>query len=430
MQKFTYNTNDKLPIFPLLLYGLQWLLVTLPSILIIGAVVAQFHYDTLADQLFYTQRLFGVVGAALLVQILWGHRLPIVIGPASVLLIGILSSQGDKVSEIYTAIFIGGLLIFLLSFVKPVLKQIPCIFSSRIVIVILALIAFTLMPTIIRLLFAGKLTPLGGFFLGLGGFFALVLSHKLLKGMWKATVVLWGLLLGSFVYYYILEIPLPLANREGELTASFFSFPLKIDVGILISFLFCYVALFINELGSIQGVAKAIGENQTHKATRKGVRFTGIANAVAGLLGVIGTVDFSFSPGIIMATACASRYALLPAGVALLLIAFFPGLLTIFLQIPPPVMGFVFLYLMTSQLAASLQMIPTTKSVTTFEEGLTLSIPILIAVLVAFLPDSVQEAIPALLRPILSNAFVMGVLAVLVLEHLVFGKKSFLRKMI
>lgn len=423
MQNFSYKVNEKLPLFPLLLYGLQWLLVTIPSILIIGAVVTQFHYDSLADQIFYIQRLFGIIGIALLAQILWGHRLPIVIGPASVLLIGVLSSQGDKISEIYTAIFIGGLLVTIASFVKPILRRIPQIFTVRIVIVILALIAFTLMPSIIRLLFSGHFTPLEGLFFGLLGLFLLLLTNKLLKGIWKSTVVLWGLLIGSLIYYFALGIHSNTGDELGTLTSSFFIFPLEFDVGIILSFMFCYLALFINELGSIQGVAKAIGEEDTESSTQRGLRFTGVANAVAGMLGVIGTVDFSFSPGIIMATGCASRYALLPTGIALILIAFFPSLIEVFLQIPTAVMGFVFFYLMVTQLAAAFQMISSSKAINTFEDSLILSVPILVAVLVAFLPTEVKEAIPTILRPILSNAFVMGVFAVLLLEHLIFRKK-------
>ncbi|PVX51018.1 xanthine/uracil permease [Balneicella halophila] len=424
MSKLRYDIDEKLPSLPMILYGLQWFLVTIPSILIVGAIVAQFHYESIADQIFYTQRLLGIVGFALVVQILWGHRLPIVIGPASVLLIGILSSQADKISEIYTAILIGGVLVFLTSYIKPILNRIPLIFTSRIVIVILALIAFTLMPTIIDLVFSGGLAPLGALSFGLIGLFILILLNKFLQGIWKSTVVLWGLIFGALAYYFVLGIPVDNTVNKGEVSSSWTVFPLRFDIGIILSFIFCYLALFINELGSIQGVAKAIDAKSVDESTESGLRVTGLANALSGIFGVIGTVDFSFSPGVIMSTGCASRYALLPAGIALILIAFFPPLIEIFLLIPNPVMGFVFLFLMTSQLGAALQMIPTNKAVKSFEQSLIIAIPLLIAIFIAFLPKEIQNAIPTILKPILSNAFVMGVIVVLLSEHFIFKKKK------
>ena len=110
--KFKYNLDDKLAPFPLMMYGLQWFLVSIPMVLIIGAVVSHIQGFNAADQTLYTQKLMAVMGIGLTAQVLWGHKLPVVIGPASVLLIGILASGTDSITEIYTSIIIGG--IFLL----------------------------------------------------------------------------------------------------------------------------------------------------------------------------------------------------------------------------------------------------------------------------------------------------------------------------
>jgi uracil permease len=49
-------------------------------------------------------------------------------------------------------------------------------------------------------------------------------------------------------------------------------------------------------------------------------------------------------------------------------------------------------------------------------------LPIIIGTVVAFLPTTIIAQIPMIIRPLLGNGFVMGVLTVLFLEHLVFGK--------
>lgn len=424
MNKLTYNTDDKLPTLSLLLYGLQWLLVTIPSILIIASVVSQFHYESLAAQVFYTQKLFIVIGIGLILQVLWGHKMAVVMGPASVLLIGILAAGAHSINATYTAIFIGGLLMFGISLIKPILRQVPKVFTGRIIVVILALIAFTLMPTIINLVFSESANPFFMLLFALVFLFFMILINNWLQGVWKSTVVLWGLLLGSLCYYIAMGKMPETVSLSKINEVPFFIFPLEFDAGLLLSFLFCYLALFINELGSIQGVGRAVKATSIPQKTSRGLTLTGIMNSIAGMLGVIGPVDFSFSPGMIMATGCASRYALLPAGVALLLAAFFPSVILLFTQIPQAVMGIILLYLMVSQLAAALQLLQQEKREENFETFLILAVPLMLALFIAFLPEYVKKEIPTILQPILGNGFVVGVITVLLMEHLVYRRKK------
>lgn len=423
MAKLIYKTDEKLPVLPFLLYGLQWLLVTIPSIVIIGAVVAKFHYESLSAQVFYTQKLFAVIGIGLFLQVLWGHKMAIVMGPASVLLIGILAAGSTSLNATYTAILLGGLLMIAVAYVKPILQKIPAIFTGRIIVVILALIAFTLMPTIIRLIFNDEMYSFFLLLMTLSSLFFMLLANKWLKGVWKSTVVLWGLVLGTTVYNLFIKVPISTEVAVSE-SYSFFIFPLEFDMGLLLSFLFCYVALFINELGSIQGVGKAVEADQMPEKTSRGLFITGGMNSIAGLLGVIGPVDFSFSPGVILSTGCASRYALLPAAGILIVTAFFPSLILFFTQIPTPIMGIILLYLMVLQLAAALQLLKQEKQEKIFEQFLILAVPLMLALFISFLPEAAKEEVPTLLQPILGNGFVVGVMTVLVMEHVAYRKKK------
>ena len=38
-----YNLNDKPGIFPMFMYGLQWWIVSIPCVVIMGIIVAQLH---------------------------------------------------------------------------------------------------------------------------------------------------------------------------------------------------------------------------------------------------------------------------------------------------------------------------------------------------------------------------------------------------
>ena len=316
-----FNLNDRPGFFPMLMYGLQWWIVSIPCVVIIGIIVARLHYTDQVEQIFYMQKLFGIMGLAMIVQMLWGHRLPLVIGPASVLLIGILSTVSIGVEGIYSSLMIGGGILTLLAF-SGLLSLLQAVFTPRIIVVILCLIAFTLSPVILRLIFAGNSSVLFHLFFALLLALAMILANKLLKGIWKSIVVLGGILVGSMVYYSVMGFPETGGIQAGH-EGYFGLWSWKFDLGAVLSFFFCFIALIVNELGSIQAVGRMIGADHMERRTTRGVGITGLANVVSGALGIVGPVDYSMSPGIIAATGCASRFPLIPAGIGLVVCAFF-----------------------------------------------------------------------------------------------------------
>lgn len=419
-----YELNDKPGILPMLMYGLQWWIVSLPCVVIMGIIVSQLHYTDVAEQTFYLQKLFGIMGIAMIVQVLWGHRLPLIIGPASVLLIGILSTVSSGIPAVYTGIMVGGLVLTVLAY-SGLLGKLQFVFTPRIVTVILILIAFTLTPVILKLVLGDAVHALFNLFFTLVMVLALVIGNKLLRGIWKSTTVLWGIVGGVLVYYGVFGFPTLVSTGAGIIPeqATVFNFPLNFEAGTILAFLFCYIALIVNELGSIQAVGHMLQSDQMDQRTTRGVGIVGETNVLSGLFGVIGPVDYSMSPGVISATGCASRYTLLPAGAGLILCAFFPSVVGMLVTIPGVVMGAILLYLMATQLAAGLQMLVREKAITDFDSGVVVGLPLMVALLLSFAPEGVLNLIPSLFKPIVGNGFVMGVITVLIMEHLIFKKK-------
>ena len=419
-----YELNDKPGILPMLMYGLQWWIVSLPCVVIMGIIVSQLHYTDVSEQTFYLQKLFGVIGIAMIVQVLWGHRLPLIIGPASVLLVGILSTVSSGISAVYTGIMVGGLILTILAY-SGLLGRLQFVFTPRIVTVILILIAFTLTSVILKLVLGDAVRALFNMFFTLVMVLGLVIGNKLLRVIWKSTTVLWGIVGGVLVYYGVFGLPmLPSTGVEIILEqATVLNFPLNFEAGTILAFLFCYIALIVNELGSIQAVGHMLQADHMDRRTTRGVGIVGVVNMLSGLFGVIGPVDYSMSPGVISATGCASRYTLLPAGVGLILCAFFPSVVGMLVTIPGVVMGAILLYLMATQLAAGLQMLVREKAITDFDSGVVVGLPLMVALLLSFAPEKVLNLIPYLFKPIVGNGFVMGVITVLIMEHLIFKKK-------
>ena len=413
-----YKLNDRPPFGQLILYSLQWFVLAV-AVVITSLFIA---VGSPAERVLYAQKVFALVGVATIVQSLWGHRMPIVVGPASVLLVGIitaLAAQGDAVNtnKIYTAILIGGAAVTLLSLGRMI-SFLQRVFTPRIVVVIMMLIAFTLAPTIKNLIFPSgeEARYTFGLLFTLLGVPAMALASNKLRGVAKSLLVPIALFVGAFLYYAIYGGAGTVMSQFSASEGSLFLPRIEFDWSMIAAFIFCYIALLINDIGSIQSLGAMLDVDNLQKRCRRGVGFTGLFNILAGGMGVIGPVNYSMSPGVIASSGCASRYAIIPAGVALVVCAFAPGLIAVLSAIPNTVIGVILLYLMGTQLAASFSMLTTTGMAKSFDECLIIGLPVMVALLFGAIPMSV---IPAMLRPILGNGFVMGVVTVILLEHVI-----------
>jgi xanthine/uracil permease len=422
-----YGLEKTPPFSEFLLFSLQWLAISIPTIIIIGPVVAELHFDNLGEQVIYLQKLFFITGLAMFFQLLWGHRLPLVMGPAAVLLIGVLAGQGNSLDEIYSSILVGGIILTLLS-ITGLFAQLKRFFTTRVVATILLLIAFTLTPTIMNLIVppSGSQVPaLFNILFAFGLILLMFVANSVLGGIWKSTLIIWVMLFGSLLYSIISPVSANIDASGYKFLATFFAdmtFKLSLEPGLLISFLVCFLALSINDLGSIQSVGELIKPDNMPKRINRGITLTGLANVFSGFLGVIGPVNFSLSPGVIASTGCASRFTLLPTALGLLMLSFVPVAIVYMESIPTVIIGTVLMYVMCSQVSAGLLMAFGRKQFD-FESGLVIGLPIMLGIVVAIFPADVLNTMPGSLRPIIGNGFVVGVLAVIFLEHVVYRGK-------
>ncbi len=425
---YKYGLDEMPPWGQWLIFGLQWFVLTVPPLIIIGKVVATLHFTTIVDQILYLQRLSLVTGITLIIQILWGHRLPLIIGPSSVLLVGIVASQGSSIDAIYSSILLGGVLIILLA-VTGLFGRLVKLFTPRVIAVILLLVAVTLTPTIMNLIVpAGSSAPfIASLSFALVMVFLTFLGHRFFTGIWKSTLVLWSLMAGWLAFLGLfgnqvraLEIP-----NWGIVFPSYPGIHFTFDPALVIAFTMCFLALSFNDLGSIQSVAELIKPSGMKSRITRGLSVTGLGNILSGLMGVIGSVNFSLSPGVIVSTGCASRFTLIPAALGLLLVAILPAFMGLIATIPSVAIGVVLIYIMSIQLAAGLQLAFSSIETSSFDTGLVIGLSLMLGIIVAFLPADVLDTLPAALRPLLGNGFLVGMVAALFMEHVIFpGGKS------
>ncbi|NLW54500.1 MAG: purine/pyrimidine permease, partial [Clostridiaceae bacterium] len=290
--KLNFGVDEKPPLGETLLYGMQWLAIGLPMVVVLGQVVASHNFSNAPDQVVFMQKLFFVTAVSSLLQLFIGHRLPAVIGPAAILVVGITSSQGVGLSSIYTSIMIGGALLTLLC-LTGLFSKIEKLFTRQIIAVILLLIALTLVPTILNLISS---VPAAGmeffhFVFALVFIVAMFMANRFLKGMWKSTMIIWAMIAGSIVYVLLVPEYNWMSGESLSVFSNFFSdlsFSFSLDIGVLISFIICFVALSTNDLGSIQAIGELVNAPDMGKRLSAGINVTGLSSVIAGFLGVPG----------------------------------------------------------------------------------------------------------------------------------------------
>jgi xanthine/uracil permease len=426
--QFRYNLDDKPPLSEIISTSIMWTIITISFVVILGNMITALYPYSPDEITWYLQKLLFITGIATIIQTLFGHRLPAVFGPSAILIVGATASA-DFVPEAFTTALLISALFGMLIPLTGIMSLITRIFTRRVIAAILMLIPITLIPSITAMLFnmaePGTVTAKIIFIT----IFTLIIFYVNLKikGFVKATLLLWALIGGSIAYLICFA---GLGETAGTVTStvqadtlSLFIEPVFIP-GVIISILICYLALITNDIGSIQGITEIVEAKDAEKRLKNGIFLTGLINAISGAFGVIGGVNYSISTGMVLDTKNAARITLIPAGIIMMGAAFIPSLFFIFDSIPTLITGCLVIFLMTNQFSAAFNLFHTLYSDTTnaFQTGTLIGAGILVGVAITLMPPTVLVEIPMAIRPIFGNGFLIGVVVVVVMEHLIYRK--------
>jgi xanthine/uracil permease len=117
----------------------------------------------------------------------------------------------------------------------------------------------------------------------------MAVANRLLQGVWKSMVVILAMILGALTYYCLTSFPSQLATDTKP--AQILLGSAQFDTGVVIAFCFCYIALLINEIGSVQSLGEFIEADKMERRQSRGMLITGVMNVVSGACGVPGPVD-------------------------------------------------------------------------------------------------------------------------------------------
>jgi len=426
--QFRYEVDDRPPLSEIISTSIMWTIITISFVVILGNMITALYPYSPGEVIWYLQKLLFITGIATITQTLFGHKLPAVFGPSAILIVGATASA-DFVPEAFTTALLISALFGMLIPLTGIMPFVAKIFTRRVITAILMLIPITLIPSITAMLFnmaePGTATAKIIFIT----IFTLILFYANLKtkGFVKATLLLWALIGGSIAYLICFAGLGQAAGTAGSTvqvdTLSLFIEPVFVP-GVIISIFICYLALITNDIGSIQGITEIVDAKNGETRLKNGIFLTGLINAISGVSGVIGGVNYSISTGMILDTKNAARITLIPAGIIMMGVAFIPSLLIIFDAIPTLITGCLVIFLMTNQFSAALNLFLTLDIDTAhaFQSGILIGAGILVGVAITLMPATVLAEIPIAIRPIFGNGFLVGVIVVMVMEHLIYRK--------
>ncbi len=427
MRKFRYQLDQKIPILEVIVYGIQWAIMMFPGLLIVTDIAAGVLKLNLMAKAHFFQYLLVISGIFTILQTLIGHKYPIQEGPSTAVLLAYIGLAPYGIKAIQGGMISGGIIIVMIGLSRQT-RRLNRFFTPNVTGVILLLIAFCLLPFLLpRLLGVSTENPSGSHMIALVSFsliiFIALLSHWL-SGYLQTTAVLLGVIVGYLAFLFLgkINIGVILKTPWLELPRHEWASSPQLFWPAVISFVLAYLAVVINTIGSIQGTAAVVGERDIERSIDRGIALNGLGGVVAGFFGVVGTVSYSSSPGVVLATRVASRYALTACGALLMFTGLVPKLAALFASVPGSVVGAALCVAIGFQIGAGIDVITSHVKKLTARDYLVVGLPLIVGTIVSMVPREFFRGLPSAVAVLASNGLVLGIIMVLLLEH------GFLRK--
>ncbi|WP_255551269.1 uracil/xanthine transporter [Sporosarcina sp. E16_8] len=411
-----------------LLAGFQWLFFMFANTVVIPISVGSAFQLESIEIVSAIQRSFIFTGIACLLQGLIGHRLPVMEGQSG-LWWGVILSLAAMAStmnlelttiggSIAVGIIISGLLVAIFGILGmgEVLKK---WFTPVVMFVFLLLLANQLITIFLK----------GMIGLNVGDSidvkvacfsFTLAALTILIHVKGKGIISSLNLLIGMTVGWIAATLLFPVEVTETIKTPPFLTwFPWgqpAFEWGIVITVVIAGLLNTTNTIATLKGAEDIFDKETTPKQYRASFLLTGLLSASSGVLGLIPYAPYASSLGFLQSTGIRERAPFFVGSMLFILLGLVPQLSAFFSTIPHSVGN-------TVLFVAYLQLF---RSAIRNIEGLTfeptsvyrIALPALLGLAIMTLPATAFTTIPQLIRPILSNGMLMGLLAALFMEFL------------
>ncbi|MCJ7641042.1 MAG: purine/pyrimidine permease [Desulfobacterales bacterium] len=425
----SYGVNDRPPWLKNLLYGFQWTVIFLPTILIISSISSDYLGLQGSEKVLFFQRNLLLTGGVVILQTLWGHRYPILDGPSTAVLLSLLILAPYGMEFIQGGMIAGGCFLLVLSF-SGFMRSVENLFTDNVIGVIFILIAVTLFPYVSSMMIGLRPGFPSGepivFFISILVMIAIVLMSHWLPGFPRTLSLLLGIIFGTLLNWVLGRMNMihlgetPWVSLPRPLVPG----PPKFSLMVTLTFLVAYIAVMVNGLGTIYTVGEIVGAEGMASRVKRGIAATGLGGILAGILGGIGTVSFGLSAGVILVTRTGSRFTVTLCGFLLLLLAFFQKFMAIIAAVPASVVGAAMVVGLAAQVGAGISLFTRSGRNLDGRDYLVIGIPITMGGIISILPGDFFKPLPSTVHALLKNGLIVGIVLVLLLEHILLHRKG------
>jgi uric acid transporter len=424
-----YGLEDRLPVLPAAVYGLQHVLIMFTAMITSPLVIGQ-ALGLPAD--LKTTLVSGVIlgcGLGTLISSLGvsfiGARLPLLLGAYTVYIGPIVAiARTSSLGAATAAMLTGGVMLVALS---PVIGKLRPLFPPVVVGSLLVVTGLSLMKIATTVAFAVD-TPYFGqpvtvlFLLGSMALIAAIatLGSDFLKSLSVLIAV---------VVVYVAGIAMGLDNPGGIANAPWFRIPALLPYGIdwpdaagLTTVLIYHVVAAIYTMSITMALCAMIGTEPSEWRIRGAVAGDGLGSTVAVLFGGVSLISYDQNVGAISLTGVASRFVIAVAGAILVVMAFVPKLAAVISVIPPFLLGGTLVFMFGMIAVVGVRILA--QAMGGQREALLVVISVGLSTIVNFAPAQVFEMFPAAIKILAADGIVVGTLAAVILNLALPGRKT------
>ncbi|MCA1058721.1 purine/pyrimidine permease [Rossellomorea aquimaris] len=420
----------------IVLSALQWVAFMVAGSIAAPIAIADLFQLSTADTAGFIQRTIFVLGAASLIQALFGHKLPINEGPAGLwwgvfaIYAGfagtLYSSHKEVLSVLQGGMIVSGVIFFILS-ATGLLKKLSSLFTPAITFVYLMLLILQLSGSFIKGMFGIQhegqsmepLILLGSVLTILA---ALYFSNHKRKWIQQYSIIL--AMITGWLIFIIMGL-----GKSASVSDSWFSLPHVFvfgapvfDTGVIVTSVFITFLLTTNMIASIrvmEELLKAKGQPTYERYTKSGFA-SGLNQLLGGVFSAIGSVPISGSAGFVAATKMYSIIPFIIGSGIIMVISLIPKIMNIFASLPSPVGYAVTTVIFIKMVGLALSEYRKEEDVERihFVAGISL----IVGVGAMFVPATAFKEMPVVIASILNNGLILGTITGILVEQFILKK--------
>ena len=354
--KLLYGLDDRPQPIRTVLYTLQWLGFTLANTMVVPVVVGPYLGLDAVGTAELVQRVFFFTGLASLLQVLIGHRLPILEGVAGMWWAIFISLGSTAVAvgkplatlrtDLELALIAAGVVTLLLG-ATGIIARVQQLFTPTVTGTAMLLLAIELssnvIPTMLGVGFRGEGIHVPAALLSLFVLACVAVVSLYAPRYLRSFGILIGLAVGwtTFALFgltggEVSEAGPPLARTVG------FAWPLAwgpptFDLGVIVICIMTGLILTANQITAIKIMEESTGTTPAASTLNRSLTMTGIANMLSGIGAGLGLSPFASSTGMVNLSGVAARMPFLLHALLLMLLGLAPSLAIALTHIPKPV---------------------------------------------------------------------------------------------